>query len=49
MADFTFPSVDLGKNGVEYYAMGGITFELDPKVDGSYSGIWGPSRASSPT
>ena len=40
MADFTFPTVDLGKNGVEYYAMGGITFEFDPKIGGSYSGVW---------
>jgi len=40
MADYVFPSSKLGENGVEYYAMGGVTVEIDPKVNGAYSGIW---------
>jgi len=40
MADFVFPSSKLGANGVEYYAMGGVTIEVDPKISGAYSGVW---------
>lgn len=40
MADYTFPTSKLGLNGVAYYAMGGLTLEIDPVVGGSPSGVW---------
>lgn len=40
MAQFVFPSSEISKNGVEYYAIGGVTIEFMPIVGGSLSGIW---------
>ncbi len=40
MAQYTFPTSKLGLNGTAYYAMGGLTLEIDPEVSGSPSGVW---------
>lgn len=40
MAQFVFPSSEINKNGVEYYAVGGVTVEFMPVVGGVSSGIW---------
>lgn len=51
MAQYTFPTSKLGLNGTAYYAMGGLTVEIDPIVGGSPSGTWvnmGPVTSFSP-
>lgn len=40
MAQYVFPASEIGKNGVEYYAIGGVTVEFQPITGGVLSGIW---------
>lgn len=37
---FLFPTGKIGLNGTNYYAMGGLTVEFQPEINGSPSGIW---------
>lgn len=37
---FDFPSTRLSDNGTEFYALGGITVEIQPKIGSTYAATW---------